>query len=178
MNWWDMIKSERNRLNRYERPHYDRIMEIIDLLEEGELRTTLIDAISKWTKGSNGIYMQVGPVVNLQSGGFRTVGIVDKQLLSDLELRRYELLHRLIESGEYEDDREAIKEYRKLVTKAGAILMDGEGNSGLQENFSYFITVTKKDEGYTDKMEFKINGFVARPINPSKYIADIKRVIE
>lgn len=173
-----MIKSERNRLNRYERPHYDTIMEIIDLLEEGELRTTLIDAISKWTKGSNGIYMQVGPVVNLQAGGFRTVGIVDKQLLSDLELRRYELLHRLIESGEYEDDREAIKEYRKLVTKAGAILMEGEGNSGLQENFSYFIMVTKKDEGYTGMMEFKINDFVARPINPSKYIADIKRVIE
>jgi hypothetical protein len=153
MNWWDMIKSERNRLNRYERPHYDTIMEIIDLLEEGELRTTLIDAISKWTKGSNGIYMQVGPVVNLQAGGFRTV-------------------------GEYEDDREAIKEYRKLVTKAGAILMEGEGNSGLQENFSYFIMVTKKDEGYTGMMEFKINDFVARPINPSKYIADIKRVIE
>ena len=51
MNWWNMIKSERNRLNQYERPHYDTIMEIMDLLEEGELRTTLIDAISKWTKG-------------------------------------------------------------------------------------------------------------------------------
>lgn len=178
MNWWNMIKSERNRLNQYERPHYDTIMEIIDLLEEGELRTTLIDAISKWTKGSDNVYMQVAPVVNLQSGGFRTVGIVDKQLLSELELRRYELLHRLIESEGYENDREAIKEYKKLVTKAGAILMEGEGNSGLQENFPYLIMVSKKDEGSSGMMEFKINDFVAQPTNPSKYVADIKRVIE
>jgi len=178
MNWWNMIKSERNRLNQYERPHYDTIMEIMDLLEEGELRTTLIDAISKWTKGSNGIYMQVAPVVNLQAGGFRVVGTVDKQLLSELEMRRYELLHRLIESGEYENDREAIKEYRKLVTKAGAILMEGEGNSGLQENFPYVIRVSKKDEGSSGMMEFKINDFVAQPTNPSKYVTDIKRVIE
>lgn len=71
-----------------------------------------MDAISKWTKGSDDIYMQVAPLVNLQAGGFRVVGTVDKQLLSELELRRYELLHRLIESGEYEDDREAIKEYK------------------------------------------------------------------
>ena len=71
-----------------------------------------------------------------------------------------------------------IKEYKKLVTKAGAILMEGEGNSGLQENFPYIIMVSKKDEGSSGMMEFKIKDFVAQPTNPSKYVTDIKRVIE
>lgn len=56
--------------------------------------------------------------------------------------------------------------------------MEGEGNSGLQENFPYIIMVSKKDEGSSGMMEFKIKDFVAQPTNPSKYVTDIKRVIE
>lgn len=116
MSWWDIIKTEKR--------HMDMLADYEGMLSEGEAQRVLLAIYNKANETNNlDVYILNSNIIT--GGGFRMVGQIDENLLSNEEVTEVNMLGDQYREGNLRP--QDVARYRELLQRGGVVIQEGDG---------------------------------------------------
>ena len=116
MSWWDIIKTEKR--------HMDMLADYEGMLSEGEAQRVLLAIYNKANETNNlDVYILNSNIIT--GGGFRMVGQIDENLLSNEEVTEVNMLGDQYREGNLRP--QDVARYRELLQRGGVVTQEGDG---------------------------------------------------